>query len=149
MVAARLGYDALCHLFFCQGEDGIRGSADFERAGLLQVLALEEELRPGYGVQGCGCQDWRSVNSRGNTRVGREDRFPTRRLVDGRFSGWGSAHLAHFGLGDALLSLTITVLFVIRRSRLLKRHYGMLIPRVSAVLPEPVLVRFGHGKFDT
>jgi len=51
------------------------------------------------------------VNSRGDTRVGREDRFPAGGLVDGRFGGWGSAHLAHFGLGKACRFLRFSAFF--------------------------------------
>ncbi len=45
------------------------------------------------------------------------------------------------GSETSLLSLTIRVLFIIRGSRLLKRHYGMLIPTVPARMNEALLAQ--------
>src|SRR5438445_397304 len=78
---------------------------------VMERMAFEEELCPRPGVQGCGGQDRRPVDPRGDARVGREDRFPAGGLVDGRFGGWGSAHLAHFGLGKACRFLRFSAFF--------------------------------------
>ena len=98
MIATRLRDDSLRRLFLGDGKDGIGRPANFERAGFLQVLALEEELGSGHGVQGRGRQDRCAVDSWGDARVRRENDVPRWRLVVGSLDRRGSAHRLTLGL---------------------------------------------------
>src|SRR5437016_10415729 len=121
MISARLRDDPLRRLFLCQGEDRVRRPANFERAGLLQVFVLEEELCPGHSVQGRRRQDRRTVDPGGDTRMRREDVLPTWWLVACRFDGGSGVHEPRFGSETLASSSRVPCCLP-----LLKRHYGML-----------------------
>ena len=106
MIAAGLSNDPLGYFFFRKRKNRVRGSANFEGAGFLQVVTFEEEPGSGDGVERGRSQDWRTVNPRRNSRVGREDVVPARRLIGRVLNLWRSAHkvvIVAFGLRDYLL----------------------------------------------
>ena len=111
MITARLRNDALCRLSLGQRKDCIRRTANFEGTGFLQVFALEEEMCSGHGVQRCGRQNWRAVDTGRDARVRRKDGLPTGWLVVRCFDGWGCAHKVHFVLGKAGRFLTFSAFF--------------------------------------
>jgi hypothetical protein len=51
MIAARGCHDAVGSFRVCERENGIGSPANFERAGFLEVFALEEKLRACHGIQ--------------------------------------------------------------------------------------------------
>ena len=79
-------------------KDGIRGATNLERPGLLKILALEEEARPGDRIERCGGQDGGAMNARGYARVGLANGLPRGCLIIHWFGRWSCAHGAHFWL---------------------------------------------------
>ena len=76
MVAAGLRDNAAASFLFGQREDGVGGTANLERAGLLQILALEEELRSGERVDRVTGEDGSAVDARTNAVVCLDDGIP-------------------------------------------------------------------------
>ena len=69
MVAAAMRGHAARQLILAQAEHRIRRPAHLERPGLLEILAFEEQFRPGQRVQIARGQDRRPVDMRRNPRM--------------------------------------------------------------------------------
>ncbi len=73
------------HAEFCFGvgerEYGVGGSAKFERACFLKILALEKQMSAGHVVERFGSKYRSAMNVRANARVSRTNRFEIWRRV--------------------------------------------------------------------
>ena len=68
-------------------QHSVAGAPGFEGPGLLQVLALEEELEAGEGVKGLAGEDGGAMDVLLDAGVGSAD------LGEGQLSGGGSRHV--------------------------------------------------------
>ena len=69
MISRRYSDDAALRLFVGERENGVGGAAEFKRAGFLQILALEKQVRAGHVVDGFRGEDGSAMNMRLNARV--------------------------------------------------------------------------------
>lgn len=76
----------------CERENRIGGAANFERAGFLEVVALEEELGAGDVVEGMRSENGSAMDARRDTGVGFANGFPSGRLIFRRFDLLRCAH---------------------------------------------------------
>src|SRR5437016_2140651 len=95
VIAARLRDDSACSLLIRKRQDGVGRSANLERTGFLEGLALEEEACSGHGIERGGSQDGRAANPRRNAGVCGANRLPRRRLIISSFKRSGCAHGRH------------------------------------------------------
>eukprot|EP01023_Acetabularia_acetabulum_P066968 TRINITY_DN9132_c0_g1_i3.p3 TRINITY_DN9132_c0_g1~~TRINITY_DN9132_c0_g1_i3.p3 ORF type:complete len:238 (-),score=45.10 TRINITY_DN9132_c0_g1_i3:142-855(-) len=72
VVPRRMGRHAFLGHLVGQPEDRVAGAAHFERAGLLEVLAFEEQVGPGQVVEIGRCQDRRVVDIGPDALMGRD-----------------------------------------------------------------------------
>src|SRR6056297_3041315 len=80
MVARGMGRHAARRLLFRQAEDGVGRAAQLEGARLLEVLALEEQLRPGEVVEVFRLENMRPPDMRGDALVRRLHILPCRNV---------------------------------------------------------------------
>lgn len=92
MIAAGGSDDAVGGFGVSEGKDGVGGAANLKGASSLEVVAFEEKLGAGDGVEGVGSKDRSAMDAWGDTRVSFADGIPGGRLVAGRFDLWSRAH---------------------------------------------------------
>ena len=99
MIAAGKRDDATSDFLRAHGQNGVGGSANFERAGLLKIVALEKQVGSGDRIERRGSQYRRAMDARGNTRMRRYDSGPIRRAsrrCHGVFFGGAAGHGFHY-----------------------------------------------------
>jgi len=92
VISAGVRDDAVRRFLVCEGENGIRRAAYFERARFLEIFAFEKEPGAGDGVERCTGQRGRAVDARGDAGVGLLNCLPGRRRVSGLFGWFWSSH---------------------------------------------------------
>ena len=88
MISGRYSDDAALRLFVGERENGVGGSAEFERTGFLQIFAFEKQMRTGHVVDGFRGEDRSAMNERANTRMSRTDGLEIRCNECGRLLAW-------------------------------------------------------------